>query len=185
MNFATTSKQIEDAYTLARERYAAIGVDTEQSLATLGAVPISLHCWQGDDVLGFEDPDRGLSGGIMATGNYPGRARTVDELRSDLDVAYGVIPGSHRLNLHAMYRTRMKSHPAMRSNRVIFRAGQTGPERTITASTSTRHFSPIPWPTMVSPWPPTTTTSVSSGSSTASPAGRSALFSGGSWARRR
>ena len=103
MNFATTSKQIEDAYTLARERYAAIGVDTEQSLATLGAVPISLHCWQGDDVLGFEDPDRGLSGGIMATGNYPGRASTVDELRSDLDVAYGVIPGSHRLNLHAMY----------------------------------------------------------------------------------
>ena len=104
MNFATTSKQIEDAYALARERYAAIGVDTEQALTTLRDVPISLQCWQGDDVLGFEEPDRGLGGGLMATGNYPGRARTVDELRSDLDIAYSVIPGSHRLSLHAMYR---------------------------------------------------------------------------------
>ncbi len=103
MNFATTSKQIEDAYTLAQERYAAIGVDTEQALATLRAVPISLHCWQGDDVLGFEDPERGLSGGLMATGNYPGRARTVNELQSDLDMAYSVIPGNHRLSLHAIY----------------------------------------------------------------------------------
>lgn len=103
MNFSTSTKQIEDAYALAKERYAAIGVDTEQALATLRTVPISLHCWQGDDVLGFEDPDRGLSGGIMATGNYPGRARSVDELRRDLDVAYRVIPGNHRLNLHASY----------------------------------------------------------------------------------
>ena len=103
MNFATTSKQIEDAYALAQERYAAIGVDTEQALASLRGVPISLHCWQGDDVLGFEEPGRGLGGGLMATGNYPGRARTVDELRSDLDIAYSIIPGNHRLNLHAMY----------------------------------------------------------------------------------
>ena len=103
MNFATTSKQIEGAYALAQERYAAMGVDTEQALATLRGVPISLHCWQGDDVLGFEEPGRGLGGGLMATGNYPGRARTVDELRSDLDTAYSIIPGNHRLNLHAMY----------------------------------------------------------------------------------
>ena len=94
---------IESAYTAARERYAAFGVDTEKALARLADIAISLHCWQGDDVLGFEDPDRGLSGGIMATGNYPGRARTAAELRRDLDKAYSLIPGRHRLNLHAIY----------------------------------------------------------------------------------
>ncbi len=94
---------IESAYTAARERYAAFGVDTERALARLAEIAISLHCWQGDDVLGFEDPDRGLSGGIMTTGNYPGRARTAVELRQDLDKAYSLIPGRHRLNLHAIY----------------------------------------------------------------------------------
>jgi len=94
---------IEQAYDLAQERYAALGVDTEQALARLGQIPISLHCWQGDDVGGFEDPGRGLSGGIMATGNYPGKARTVAELRQDLNKAYRLIPGRHRLNLHAIY----------------------------------------------------------------------------------
>jgi L-rhamnose isomerase len=94
---------IESAYTAASERYAAFGVDTEKALARLAEIAISLHCWQGDDVLGFEDPDRGLSGGIMTTGNYPGRARTVVELRQDLDKAYSLIPGRHRLNLHAIY----------------------------------------------------------------------------------
>jgi L-rhamnose isomerase len=95
--------QVEQAYELAKERYAALGVDTEQALARLAAISISLHCWQGDDVGGFEDPDRGLSGGIVATGNYPGKARTPDELRQDLDKAYSLIPGTHRLNLHAIY----------------------------------------------------------------------------------
>ena len=94
---------VEASYTLARERYAELGVDTDAALATLAAVPISLHCWQGDDVGGFENPQRGLSGGIMATGNYPGKARTADELRRDLDKAYSLIPGTHRLNLHAVY----------------------------------------------------------------------------------
>ena len=94
---------VEASYTLARERYAELGVDTDAALATLAAVPISLHCWQGDDVGGFENPQRGLSGGIMATGNYPGKARTADELRRDLDKAYNLIPGTHRLNLHAVY----------------------------------------------------------------------------------
>ncbi|MBN1992710.1 MAG: L-rhamnose isomerase, partial [Anaerolineae bacterium] len=98
-----TDKQIQAAYTLAQERYAAFGADTEKALETLAQIPISLHCWQGDDVGGFEDPDRGLSGGIMATGNYPGKARTADELRRDLDKAYSLIPGRHRLNLHAIY----------------------------------------------------------------------------------
>ncbi|MEM7118673.1 MAG: L-rhamnose isomerase [Chloroflexota bacterium] len=91
------------AYQLAKERYATLGVDTHAALATLATIPISLHCWQGDDVVGFENPDRGLSGGIMATGNYPGKARNPDELRADLDVAYSLIPGDHRLNLHAIY----------------------------------------------------------------------------------
>ncbi|MBN1217921.1 MAG: L-rhamnose isomerase, partial [Anaerolineae bacterium] len=98
-----TAQQIQNAYTLVQERYAALGVDTGQALETLAQIPISLHCWQGDDVGGFEDPDRGLSGGIMATGNYPGKARTADELRRDLDKAYSLIPGRHRLNLHAIY----------------------------------------------------------------------------------
>lgn len=94
---------IETAYQLAKDRYAETGVDSELALKTLSTIPISLHCWQGDDVGGFEDPDRGLSGGIMATGNYPGKARTVSELRQDLNMAYRLIPGDHRLNLHAIY----------------------------------------------------------------------------------
>ena len=94
----------EKSYVLAKERYAAIGVDTDAAMQKLATVPISLHCWQGDDVGGFESPDAELGGGgIAATGNYPGKARTADELRSDLDVAYGLIPGKHRLNLHASY----------------------------------------------------------------------------------
>jgi L-rhamnose isomerase len=97
------SNPIEQAYALAQERYAALGVNTDAALQKLATIPISLHCWQGDDVGGFEDPGRGLSGGIMATGNHPGKARTADELRQDLDLAYSLIPGTHRLNLHAIY----------------------------------------------------------------------------------
>ena len=98
-----TDKQIQAAYDLARERYAMLGVDVGRALRQLADISISLHCWQGDDVGGFEDPDRGLSGGIMATGNYPGKARSANELRNDLDMAYSLIPGNHRLNLHAIY----------------------------------------------------------------------------------
>jgi L-rhamnose isomerase len=98
-----TDKQIQDAYALAKERYAALGVDADTAMDTLAQISISLHCWQGDDVGGFENPDAELGGGLAATGNYPGKARTADELRSDLDVAYSLIPGTHRLNLHAIY----------------------------------------------------------------------------------
>ncbi|MFO7681265.1 MAG: L-rhamnose isomerase, partial [Chloroflexota bacterium] len=98
-----TDAHIQQAYSLAKERYAALNVDTEKALATLEKIAISLHCWQGDDVAGFEDPERGLSGGIMATGNYPGKATTAVQLRQDLDKAYSLIPGTHRLNLHAIY----------------------------------------------------------------------------------
>jgi L-rhamnose isomerase len=91
------------AYQIAKEQFAALGVDTEKAIATLGTIPISLHCWQGDDVGGFES-DAGLTGGgIQATGNYPGKARTADELRADADQALAMIPGRHRFNLHALY----------------------------------------------------------------------------------
>ncbi|MGC9520700.1 MAG: L-rhamnose isomerase [Anaerolineae bacterium] len=94
---------IAKMYEMARERYAMLGVDTEAALEKLASVPISLHCWQGDDVGGFEGPGGEIGGGLAVTGNYPGKARTPDELRSDLDVAYSLIPGTHRLNLHAIY----------------------------------------------------------------------------------
>jgi len=98
---ATT--QLQGAYSIAKERYAALGVNTDAALQRLAEISISLHCWQGDDVAGFESPDTALGGGIAATGNYPGKARTADELRRDLDEAYRLIPGRHRLNLHAIY----------------------------------------------------------------------------------
>ena len=98
-----TDKQIQGAYGLAKERYALLGVDTDAALTRLAQIPISLHCWQGDDVAGFENPEGELGGGIAATGNYPGKARNADELRRDLDKAYSLIPGTHRLNLHAIY----------------------------------------------------------------------------------
>ena len=98
-----TESQVQSAYNLAKERYAALGVDTDAAIARLEKVSISLHCWQGDDVGGFENPGGDLTGGIAATGNYPGKARNAHELRRDLDVAYSLLPGSHRLNLHAIY----------------------------------------------------------------------------------
>lgn len=94
---------MERAYQLAREQFAEIGVDTERAMQALQGVPISLNCWQGDDVAGFENLNTGLTGGIAATGNYPGKARTPEELRADLDKALSLIPGTHRLNLHAIY----------------------------------------------------------------------------------
>jgi len=99
----TTGSPIESAYNIAKERYAILGVDTDSAIARLVKVAISLHCWQGDDVGGFENPGGELTGGIAATGNYPGKARSADELRRDLDVVYSLLPGSHRLNLHAIY----------------------------------------------------------------------------------
>jgi L-rhamnose isomerase len=98
-----TEKQIQDAFVLARERFAELGVEVDQALARLSNVAVSLQCWQGDDVRGFEGLEGELSGGIAATGGYPGRARNPDELHQDLDQAYRLIPGRHRLSLHASY----------------------------------------------------------------------------------
>ncbi len=90
-------------YDSAKAQFADLGVNAEAALTALGAIPISLHCWQGDDVRGFEAKTGTSGGGIQATGNHPGRARNPDELRADLEFAYGMIPGKHRLNLHAFY----------------------------------------------------------------------------------
>ena len=94
---------IEQAYAMAKERYADLGVDTDAALAKLQKISLSLHCWQADDVTGFENPDAQLSGGIQATGNYPGKARNIEELRQDILTATSLIPGRHRLSLHASY----------------------------------------------------------------------------------
>ncbi len=97
------AERIQDAYRLAAERYRELGVDTEAALAKLKTIPISLHCWQGDDVGGFENQGAELGAGLAVTGNYPGKARTPDELRADADKAFSLIPGRHRFNLHASY----------------------------------------------------------------------------------
>lgn len=95
-------EMIKKAYEIARERYAAIGVDTDNAIRTLSDIPISLHCWQSDDVVGFER-NVALSGGIQTTGNYPGRARNIDEVREDVKFVKTLLGGKHRLNLHAIY----------------------------------------------------------------------------------
>lgn len=93
---------IKERYEQAKKMYAEIGVDTDAAIKTLMGVPISMHCWQGDDVGGF-DRDGALTGGIQATGNYPGKASTPEELMADIDKALSLIPGKHRINLHASY----------------------------------------------------------------------------------
>jgi len=94
---------IRKAYEIARERYAAIGVDTDKVLAQMQDFHLSMHCWQADDVTGFEPREGGLTGGIQVNGNYPGKARNIHELRDDILYAMSLIPGKHRLNLHEIY----------------------------------------------------------------------------------
>ena len=97
-------RDINDSYERAKELYGSFGVDTDRVMEDIKKIPISIHCWQGDDVGGFEvDADGVLGGGILATGNYPGKARNAEELRQDLDKAMSLIPGKHRVNLHASY----------------------------------------------------------------------------------
>ena len=122
------------AYELAREAYAPEGIDTEAVLAKLAGKAISVNCWQGDDVMGFDQKDNAASGGIMTTGNYPGRARTFEELTADFEKACSLIPGKKRINLHASYAIFTDESP-----------GWHGPRSTATASTSTPRCSAIPW----------------------------------------
>lgn len=90
-------------YEAAKEVYAALGVDTDIAIEKTAATPLSIQCWQGDDVGGFENPDGILTGGIQTTGNYPGKARTIDELKSDFDFAASLIPGIKKCSIHAIY----------------------------------------------------------------------------------
>ena len=99
----TNEKNVESAYQLAKERYAELGVDTDVALKALKNVKLSIHCWQGDDIHGFLNPEQELTGGIGVSGNYPGIARTPDELTSDLHEALSLIPGSHKIQLHTLY----------------------------------------------------------------------------------
>lgn len=96
-------KQIIEAYENAKKQYAAIGVNVEDAVNKLNNLSISIHCWQADDVKGFENPNAELTGGIQATGNYPGKARTIKEMRSDFEKVFSLIPGKHRISLHAIY----------------------------------------------------------------------------------
>lgn len=99
----TKKELVQKSFEIAKERYATLGVDVEKAMGALQNISLSLHCWQTDDVAGFENPDGELSGGIQATGNYPGKARNIDEVRADILKAVSFIPGSHRLSLHAIY----------------------------------------------------------------------------------
>lgn len=97
-------EQVEKSYQLAKEQYAALGVDTEKVISDLNKLEISLHCWQTDDVGGFEKPDALLGGGgILVTGNFPGKSKTLDQMRADVDKVMSLLPGKQRLNLHAIY----------------------------------------------------------------------------------
>jgi len=97
------SERIRNAFEIAKDIYAELGVDVEKALQTLSSIPLSLHCWQGDDVSGFEQRGERLGGGLAVTGDHPGKARTADELQQDLELAFSLIPGPHRLNLQAIY----------------------------------------------------------------------------------
>jgi len=103
-------KKHSQAFGIASERYAKSGVDVRKALTRLARIPISLHCWQGDDVGGFENTEFSLGGGLVATGNYPGKSRTPKELRSDVEKALSLIPGKHRFALHASYAETQGQH---------------------------------------------------------------------------
>lgn len=113
------------AYELARARYAQIGVDTDAAIEKLKTIPVSLHCWQGDDVTGF-DHDGPLTGGIQTTGNYPGKAKTPKQLMADMDKAMSLCPGKKKLNLHACYAilSRENLSTEIKSNRSISKMGR-------------------------------------------------------------
>ena len=96
-------ENIIKSYELAKEQYKQIGIDTDEVLKKLDEILVSVHCWQGDDVQGFENPEGLLTGGIQATGNYPGKSRTPEELREDLELVFQLVPGKHKVNLHAIY----------------------------------------------------------------------------------
>lgn len=140
------------SYAEAKARYAAIGVDTEAAIARLKTVPISLHCWQGDDVRGFDtDPTKPLTGGIQTTGNYPGRARTPEELMADMDKVLSLCPGTKKINLHASYAIFDEENPWVdrdKLGRSTSKNGWISARQEGWAQTSTPPFSPTPSATL-------------------------------------
>jgi len=172
---------LEKSFALAKERYAETGVDVDRVLKNLEKVPVSLHCWQGDDVGGFENFGGSLGGGLVATGNYPGKARTPQELRADAEKALSLIPGKHRFNVHAFYGEfggkkvdRNEIKPEHFKNWIDWAS----PSALVWIST--RPASRIPRPPTVSHCRTRTRAFANSGSSTARPAAKSAP----PWARR-
>jgi len=138
---------IEKAYALAKPAYAAFGIDTDKTISAAMDIPISVHCWQGDDVTGFEGADGLSGGGILTTGNYPGRARNGDELRADAEFAFTLIPGTKRFNLHTFYAEPAgKRYQGMSLNLNTFKNGWTGQRKIKFPWILTRAFSRIPWP---------------------------------------
>ena len=129
--FPLMPSRIKPTYQLATERYAELGVDTKAALRVLETIPVSLHCWQGDDVGGFENSGGALGGGLAVTGNYPGKARTPDELRADLDKALSLIPGNTSAEPARILRRvrRQKSGSQRESSPRISRTGSLGRRR--------------------------------------------------------
>ena len=111
---------MSSVYEAAKARYAAIGIDTEEVLARLAGKAISMNCWQGDDVVGFDNPDGGAGNGIQTTGNYPGRARNFEELKADFLKAASLIPGKKRINLHACYAIFDEAHPWVDRDQITY-----------------------------------------------------------------
>ena len=129
-------------YESAREIYESLGVDTEKAIETLRSTAVSVHCWQGDDVTGF-DSKQALSGGIQTTGNYPGKARTPEELMQDFDFAASLMPGKKKLNLHASYA--IFENGATRSSRAILKNGSSSQRNAAWESISIPHSSRTRW----------------------------------------
>jgi L-rhamnose isomerase len=120
------TNHIEKSYEIAREVYSNFKIDTDEILKKLANIPVSLHCWQGDDVKGFEHIESTSSGGIQATGNYPGRARNADELRQDIEKAMTLIPGKQRINLHVYTQKTGKTVERDSLTPDIFHVGRLG-----------------------------------------------------------
>ncbi len=118
--------QLEQAWELAKQRFAAVGIDVEEALRQLDRLPVSMHCWQGDDVSGFENPEGSLTGGIQATGNYPGKARNASELRTDLEQAMRLIPGRNGLIYMPSIWNQIRQSRAIRSNQSTSKTGLNG-----------------------------------------------------------
>jgi L-rhamnose isomerase len=130
-------QQIQQSFDIAKARYAELGVDVEKAISELDKLPISLHCWQTDDVTGFEKADAMLTGGIQTTGNYLGKARNIKEVMADLEKALSLIPGNHRVNVHAIYGDFSAGFAdRIKLNQNISKLGLIGPKRIIMDLTS-------------------------------------------------